>query len=229
MTYGATIFTASRDPKIEGFVTEKKWQSPLIFSGGGIPYVYNKSVAYDIVTLTWDYIAPADLTNLLAFLVTVNYSGNLFDFVDPEGNTYGAYFWGPNRLQWTPVDVAENPFSIQLLLIETRGRTMADYIAMTDVLTRAASYKRTLADSISLSDRMTWTLNGAYWIYPTDTITLSDSLTGKQESKARDDTISMSDTLVSAVLQYEFYVVDNFGNRITDDAAQKIIVTAPSP
>jgi hypothetical protein len=118
-TYGATVFTASRDPAMGNYSTIRQWKNPSIRSGGGKIFVYNKSITQDIITLTWKYMDQTDLTNLLAFLVTVGGTGQPFTVVDPRGGYYLCYFWGPAKLLWTPVELSERDFTIELLVVTT--------------------------------------------------------------------------------------------------------------
>jgi hypothetical protein len=115
---GATVLTFTRDPMMGGYETIRQWKNPSIRGCDGKTTVYHKSIVHDIVTLTWPAIDKTDLINLLAFLVTVNGSGNKFLFVDPRGGCYTAYFWGPDRLLWTPNDLMQEDFTIELLITE---------------------------------------------------------------------------------------------------------------
>lgn len=116
MTYGGTTFTATRDPMMGGYSTVRQWKNPSIRTAGGKLYVYEKTVAYDIKTLTWSAIDPTDLTNLLAFLTAVNWSAHSFSFTDPEGEHFLAQYFGPPRLEWTPADLTERDLTIELFI-----------------------------------------------------------------------------------------------------------------
>ena len=113
---GITTFTCSRDPAMGNFSTTRQWKSPSIRSGGGTPFVYDKDVVKDLVTLTWKYMDPTDLLNCLAFLRAINFSADSFTFVDPAGNSHAAQYWGPQKLVWTPVELSERDFTVELLV-----------------------------------------------------------------------------------------------------------------
>lgn len=114
---GITTFTCSRDPAMGSFSTSRQWKNPAIRSAGGTAFSYNKGVARDIITLTWKYINKPDLLNCLAFLRALNFSADSFTFVDPAGSSHTAWFWGPSRLAWNPIDVStQREFTIELLV-----------------------------------------------------------------------------------------------------------------
>jgi hypothetical protein len=115
MTYGGSTFTCSRDPSIDGYLTSRQWWNPSIRSGGGKSYVYEKTAGMDIVTLTWKYIDQTDLINLRAFLIAAG--RNVFQITLPDGKKAQANFWGPSKLLWTPVELMERDFTIELLLV----------------------------------------------------------------------------------------------------------------
>jgi len=139
LIYGATTFTASRDP--DGSATLRSFKSPSMRAGSGKLFVYNKSIMKDVVTLTWSSIDPTDLGNLLTFLDTVDYSSNAFnlvytDFLQKTVVWDSGIVWdtgvawcgaspliswvvryvGPNELTWNPADIMDYGFSIYLLI-----------------------------------------------------------------------------------------------------------------
>jgi hypothetical protein len=115
-SYGGTTFTCSRDPAMGAFSTVRQWKNPSMTSGSGALFVYNKGVAADIVTLTWRNMDPTDLINCLAFLRAVNFTANPFDFTDPAGEHFTAQYIGPAALTWTPVELSERDFTVELLI-----------------------------------------------------------------------------------------------------------------
>jgi hypothetical protein len=117
MTYGAKTFTASRDPVMGGYSTERKWRNPSTRSGSGTLFVYDRQIVNDIKTFTWAAIDPTDLTNLLTFFAATDWKGNRFDLTAPDGELYLAHYWGPDRLEWTPEVLTERDFTIELFIV----------------------------------------------------------------------------------------------------------------
>jgi hypothetical protein len=114
---GITTFTALRDPAIDGYKTVRQFRNPMVSSAGGKVFVYHKDVTFDAVALTWKYMEPTDLTNCLTFLRAVNFSALNFDFTDPAGDHFLAQYIGPEKLAWTPTDLSERDFTVQLLIL----------------------------------------------------------------------------------------------------------------
>jgi hypothetical protein len=127
-TYGVTVCTLP-DPAMGNIGTVRQWRNPSRRSGGAKLFVYNKSVEKDLITLTWSYMNVTDQTALLAFLAAVDYSSNAFTMTDWDGNTYSVQFVGPQKLLWTPVEVSERDFTIELLSAQ---RTFTYFSYLTD-------------------------------------------------------------------------------------------------
>ncbi len=145
MTYGATVFTAIRDPMMGNYTTIRQWKDPSIKSGDGKLSVYPKNIVADIKTLTWGTMDPTDLTNILAFFAAVNWTGNSFDLTTPDGLFYRAHFIGPSSLQWTPEIWTDQGFTIDLFIV-SRYRYLTDEAG--NYLTDEDGSRLLVADSV---------------------------------------------------------------------------------
>lgn len=118
LSASASTFTASRDPIVTGYLINRMYMQPSAVSGCGKGYVFDKGIQRDIISLTWDPIDPTDLTNLITFLDGIDWGASTFTMIDPANATHHeCRYWGPEQISYTPSDLMDDDFTIQVLVI----------------------------------------------------------------------------------------------------------------
>lgn len=113
---GSVEFT--RNPSISGrgLQRKKKYFQPIDYSDGGDVYIYDKGIAKDYETLTWNNNAKSDYTNLMIFVGVVVGAKYNFTYTDSDGGIHTARIINGNDLQSAPVATDRESFSVELLL-----------------------------------------------------------------------------------------------------------------